>query len=148
MGGLPGAVLFACNANKVRSPMAEALMKLRFGRELYVDSCGARPDPERDPFVTEVMDELGADLSHHHAKSFSDVDPDSFDLIITLTPEAHHRALDAARGQAVSVEYWPTSDPTLTSGSREVILDAYRRTRDELEARIIRRFSRPATAGG
>ena len=39
---LPGAVLFACNFNRVRSPMAEALLKRALGDRVYVDSCGLK----------------------------------------------------------------------------------------------------------
>jgi protein-tyrosine-phosphatase len=146
--GLPGAVLFACNANRVRSPMAEALMKLFYGQQIYVDSCGLKPEPQLDPFVTVVMDEIGADLAGHQPKSFDDLEDDSFDVVISLTPEAHHRAVELARGRAVEIEYWPTYDPALTEGSREAILDAHRRTRDQLSAKIVERFGKPMTAGG
>ena len=146
--GLPGAVLFACNANRVRSPMAEGLMKLFYGQEVYVDSCGLKPERELDPFVTVVMDEIGADLSHHRPKSFDDLEDDSFDVVISLTPEAQHRAVELSRGRAVEIEYWPTFDPALTEGSREAILEAHRRTRDQLAARIVERFGKPQTAGG
>lgn len=148
MAELPGAVLFACNFNQVRSSMAEGLMKLHFGSRVYVDSCGVRPQPDPDPFVTIVMDEVGADLSHHHPKSFDDLNDGSFDLVVSLTPQAQHRAVEMSRGRSVEIEYWPVSDPTLTEGSREDVLDAYRRTRDELRAKILERFGRAATSGG
>jgi protein-tyrosine-phosphatase len=149
-GSLPGAVLFACNHNRVRSPMAEGLMKLMFGDRVYVDSCGLRPDEddETDPFAVAVMDELGADMSRHRAKSFEALEDDSFDLVISLTPEAQHRAVELTRHRAVELEYWPTLDPTLTMGSREAVLEAYRQTRDGLAARIRQRFGKPATFGG
>lgn len=146
--GLPGAVLFACNANQVRSVMAEGLMKLLYGVEVYVDSCGARPEAERDPFVELVMDELGADTSRHVSKGFDDLDEGAFDVVVSLTPEAQHHAVEMGRGAAVEVEYWPVSDPSLESGSREAVIDAYRRTRDELAAKIVQRFGQPTTAGG
>jgi protein-tyrosine-phosphatase len=151
---LPGAVLFACNFNRVRSPMAAGLMKLIFGDKVFVDSCGLKPvDPaaageEIDPFVVAVMDEVGADVSHHHGKRFEDLDDGSFDVVISLTPEAQHRAVEMSRGRAVEVEYWPIIDPTLTTGSRETVLEAYRRTRDQLKSRILGRFGRPSTFGG
>jgi protein-tyrosine-phosphatase len=146
---LPGAVLFACNFNRVRSPMAEGLMKLMFGGRVYVDSCGLRMDDDHspDPFAVAVMDELGVDLTHHRSKRFDDVE-DSFDLVISLTPEAQHRAVELARHNAVELEYWPTHDPTLIMGSRDAVLAAYRETRDALAARIRERFGRPATFGG
>jgi protein-tyrosine-phosphatase len=147
---LPGAVLFACNLNTVRSPMAEALMKLIFGFEVYVDSCGVYPHPDLDPFVVAVIDELGGDLSHHHPKSFEDMAArdGSFDVVISLTPEAHHRALEFARGRAVDVHYWPTADPTLVTGSREQRVEAYRNVRNDLHDRILARFGEPMSIGG
>ena len=150
----PHAVLFACNFNQVRSPMAEALLKRLVGDRVFVDSCGlkapARPrdddgdeedGPARaDPFVEAVMAELGCDLSRHQAKTFGELEDSSFDLVVSLTPEAQHRAVELARGRAAEIEYWPTLDPTLTEGSREVRLAAYRQVRDALARRIAERF--------
>ncbi len=150
MDRLPGAVLFACNLNRVRSPMAEGLMKRLFGNRVFVDSCGLRPDEEglADPFVAAVMDELGVDLSKHRPKSFDDLEDQSFDLVISLTPEAQHRAVELSRGRSVDIEYWPTHDPTLVVGSRDQMLDAYREVRDGLEARLLERFGQVRTFGG
>ena len=145
---LPGAVLFACNFNRVRSPMAAALMRLIYGDRVFVDSCGLKSVEEIDPFVVAVMDEVGADLSDHHGKRFEDLDDGSFDVVISLTPEAQHRAVEMARGRAVDVEYWPTMDPTLATGRREAVMDAYRKVRDDLRARILDRFGKPSTFGG
>jgi protein-tyrosine-phosphatase len=145
---LPSAVLFACNLNRVRSPMAEGLMKLIYGRQVYIDSCGLRPTGELDPFAVAVMEEIGADLSRHHAKSFDDLAASAFDLVVSLTPEAQHRAVEMTRGAAVEIDYWPTFDPTLATGPREMVLDSYRGVRDDLRARIIERFGKPSTFGG
>jgi protein-tyrosine-phosphatase len=152
---MPGAVLFACNLNRVRSPMAEGLMRLRFGDAVYVDSCGlhtgARRDtllPGADPFAVAVMDELGVDLSPHKPKNFDDLEDSSFDVVISLTPEAHHRAGELARRRAVDIEYWPTLDPTLVTGQRDQMLDAYRAVRDALERRLRARFGEVRTFGG
>ena len=147
---LPGAVLFACNQNRVRSPMAEGLMKLMFGTSVYVDSCGMELDEEEgpDPFAVAVMDELGFDLSNHRPKTFDLLEDDSFDVVISLTPEAQHRAVELARGRSVDLDYWPTPDPTLTLGPRETVLEAYRATRDGLAARIRERFGKTASFGG
>ena len=153
----PGAVLFACNLNRVRSPMAEALLKRLVGDRIFVDSCGTRtarleadaPEGEAiDPFAAAVMAELGCDLSGHAAKTFDDLQDSSFDLIVSLTPEAQHRAVELARDRSVDIEYWPTFDPTLAEGSREQRLEAYRQVRDELAWRIEDRFGRPSTFGG
>jgi protein-tyrosine-phosphatase len=148
VGDLPGAVLFACNFNRVRSPMAAGLMRRLYGMRVYVDSCGLRPEDEIDPFVLQVMDEAGADLSGHQAKSFEDLADGSFDVVVTLTPEAHERAADYSRGRSVEVEYWQTGDPTTAEGSREARLQAYRDVRDQLKAYIVGRFGEPSTVGG
>jgi protein-tyrosine-phosphatase len=151
---LPGAVLFACNFNQVRSPMAEALLKRLVGTSIFVDSCGlkrARPTddededgegPRADPFVEAVMAELDCDLSLHRPKTFDELEDNSFDLVISLTPEAQHRSVELARGRAADIEYWPTQDPTLAEGSREARLAAYREVRDALAQRIAERFER------
>ena len=144
----PGAVLFACNLNCVRSPMAAALLRSMHGGRIFVDCCGLRPGEEIDPFVVSLMDEIGLDVSSHRPKSFAELEDASFDLVVSLTPEAHHRALEFARGLAMDVEYWPTFDPTLAEGSREARLGQYRQVRDGLSRRIEQRFGRPSTFGG
>ncbi len=136
----PDAVLFACNLNQVRSPMAAALLQRRLGSRVYVDSCGIQNGDDIDPFVVAVMAEKGVDLSEQTSKTFSDLTPDSFDLIVTLTPEAHQRALAVSRTHAVEVEFWPTDDPTSEGGSRDQRLSAYRRVRDEISRKIKARF--------
>lgn len=137
---LPGAVLFACTLNSVRSPIAAALMRHLYGRFVYIDSVGARPG-ELDPFAVEAMEEIGIELGRHKPKSFEDLEDSSFDLIVTLSPEAHHKAMELTRTMAVEVEYWPTLDATAVEGSRAQRLDAYRGVRDELLRHIERRFA-------
>ncbi|HEX9158592.1 MAG TPA: arsenate reductase ArsC [Rhizomicrobium sp.] len=137
---LPGAVLFACTLNSVRSPMAAALMRHLYGRFVYIDSVGARPG-DLDPFAVEAMEEVGIEIGRHKPKSFEDLEDSSFDLIVTLSPEAHHKAMEMTRTMAVEVEYWPTLDATAVEGSRAQRLDAYRSVRDELMRHIERRFA-------
>jgi protein-tyrosine-phosphatase len=144
MIGLPSSLLFACSENSVRSPMAEALAKRLYGQAVYVDSVGVRAS-EVDGFAVTALDELDIDVHRHHAKTFGDVDPASFELIVTLSPEAHHRALEFTRGTATEVEYWPMPDPSAVEGSREMRLDAYRHTRDQVLARLKARFGIPIT---
>jgi protein-tyrosine-phosphatase len=140
---LPQAILFACNMNAIRSPMAAGLMQRRFGRRVWIESCGVRSARELDPFASAVMDEVGIDLNRHRPKRFADLDDASFDLIVTLAPEAHHRALEFTRTMAVDVEYWPTMDPSLAQGSREQRMQEYRSVRDALDRRIAARFEPP-----
>ena len=140
----PQAVLFACAQNAVRSPMAESLLKQMFPQGLYVKSAGARKG-ELDPFAVAVMAELGQDISEHKPQTFEELDDWeglNFDLIISLSPEAHHKALELTRTLAADVEYWPTHDPTGTEGNREQKLQAYREVCDGLSLRIRRRFSK------
>jgi protein-tyrosine-phosphatase len=142
----PQSVLFACTLNTVRSPMAEALARHYFGREIYFASAGLkRGDP--DGFAITAMEEIGIDISRHKPRTFEDLEDSSFDVIVTLSPEAHHRALEFTRAMAVEVIYWPTPDPTATQGSRETMLDAYRDVRDRLAARIKAFLSRATGSG-
>ena len=139
----PQAVLFACGLNSVRSPMAAGLFKQLFGRMAYVGSAGVRKG-ELDPFAVTVMDEVGLDITRHRPMTFEELEDWeglNFDLIVTLSPEAHHKALELTRTLAVDVEYWPTADPTAIEGSREQRLEAYREVRDQLLRRIQERFS-------
>ncbi len=139
---LPGAVLFACTLNAVRSPMAAALMRHLYGRFVFIDSVGVRVG-ERDPFAMEVMDEIGIAIAAHKPKRFEDLEDASFDLIVTLSAEAHHKAMELTRTMAVDVEYWPTIDATAVEGSRAQRFDAYRSVRDGLLRRIEQRFAAP-----
>ncbi len=119
--------------------MAEAILKQLQRRRIFADSAGLRPDPV-DPFAVAAMAEIGIDLSRHRSKSFDDLEDTSFDLIVTLSPEAHHRALEFTRAMSVEVEYWPTFDPTIIEGSRSIRMEAYRAVRDGLWDRIAARF--------
>ena len=143
MNGLPASLLFACSENSVRSPIAAALAKRLYGQSSYIDSAGVRASAV-DGFAVQALDEIGIDVHHHHAKTFDDVDPSSFDLIITLSPEAHHRALDFTRNIATGVEYWPVPDATAVEGSRETRLQAFRQVRDLILQRLKVRFGVPS----
>jgi protein-tyrosine-phosphatase len=138
---LPGAVLFACSMNSVRSPMAAAILRHLAGRRVYVESAGVRAGGT-DAFAAAVMNEIGIDITQHKPHTLRDLNDTSFDLIVTLSPEAHHQALELTRTMAVDVEYWPTFDATMMvgQGSREQVLQAYRTVRDQLFERIKRRF--------
>lgn len=137
---LPGAILFACTQNAVRSPMAAAIMRHLYGRFVYIDSVGVHAG-ELDPFAVEVMEEIGIEIGRHKPKRFGDLEDTSFDLVVTLSPEAHHQAMELTRTSAVDVEYWPTMDVTAIEGSRAQRLDAYRGMRDQLMDRIEQRFA-------
>lgn len=145
MPDLPGSVLFCCSENALRSPMAEALLKMIHGTRMFVDSVGVRGG-EVDPFVVAVLDELGIDASRHRPKTFGDLET-SFDLVISLSPEAQHWAVELTRDDACEVEYWAVPDPSLVSGNREARLAAYRALRDELLARLRERFPPRPTPG-
>ena len=123
-------------------------MKLVYGDRVYVDSCGVKAGEGVDPFAAAVLDEVGGNVEGHRPKAFADLIDDNFDLVISLTPEAHHNAVELARGRATEILYWPTPDPTLASGSREAMLEAYRAVRDQLQARIEQCFGKPSTFGG
>jgi protein-tyrosine-phosphatase len=142
MADLPGSVLFCCTQNALRSPMAEAMLKHLHGRQIYVDSAGVRAGP-LDEFAVAVMDELGIDITKHKAKTFDDLEDGSFDVVISLSPEAQHRAVEMTRTMATDLEFWNTFDPSVVEGSRQTRLDAYRQVRDQLMKRILQRFPLP-----
>lgn len=146
----PQAVLFACGQNSIRSVMAASLLQQMFPQALYVRSAGVKKG-EVDPFAVAVMAELGQDISKHKPTTFEELDDWeglNFDLIITLSPEAHHKALELTRTNAVDVEYWPTQDPTGVEGNREQRLEAYREVCDNLLLRIRKRFAKGGAASG
>lgn len=137
---LPSAVLFACTQNSIRSPMAEGILKYLHGHRIYVDSAGVR-EGQIDGFAIAVMDEIGIDLTRHNSKTFDDLEDSSFDLIISLSPEAQHKAVDMTQWMACEVEFWNTYDPSIVqSEDRETVLEAYRQVRDQLMERIKIRF--------
>ena len=132
------SVLFVCAMNSVRSPMAEAIARHYFGKSLYVQSAGVRKG-EPSGFAASSLAEIGIDGSKHKPRTLEELEEWeglNFDLIVSLSPEAHHAALELTRTLAADVEYWPTPDPAITQGSREQVLDAYRNVRDGLMYRI------------
>jgi protein-tyrosine-phosphatase len=133
----PRAVLFACQMNAVRSPMAAALLQQMFPA-IRVASVGVAPG-DLDPFAVAAMEEVGIDISKHRPidfEEYEDLEGLDFDLIVTLSPGAHHKAMTLSHRIPAKIEYWPTSDPTGTEGNREQRLDAYRAVRDDLTERI------------
>lgn len=144
MARLPGSVLFACTLNAIRSPMAAALMRRLHGRRVFVDSVGVRAEPI-DPFAVAVMAEIGIDLSAHQPKTFDELEDTSFDLVVSLSPDAQHMAVELTRSAACEVEFWPILDPTGMEGNREETLATYRMVREQLQKRILERF--PPAAG-
>ena len=138
-------MLIACTMNAVRSPMAAAMLRHLAGQRLYVESAGVRAG-ELDPLAVEAMEEIGLEIGKHKPRCFEDLEDGSFDLVITLSPEAQHKAMELTRTAATRVEYWPTMDPTAVEGSREQRLLAYRGVRDQLMDRLKQRFLARAAA--
>ena len=144
---LPQSVLFCCDYNAVRSPMAEGIMKKLYGTGTYVQSVGVMNDLEIDGFAIAVCEELGIELSRHRSRSFDEMqewgdDLSSFDLIIALSPASQRRALDLTRLFHLTVEYWPIMDPTGLGETREAKLASYRQTRDQIVDQLLRRWGK------
>jgi protein-tyrosine-phosphatase len=142
---LPPAVLFCCDHNAVRSPMAEAILKKLHGDRIFVQSAGLKHDLEIDGFAIAVCREIGVELANHKSRSFEQLQAwgdqiDSYDLIVALSPAAQRAALELTRWYAIELEYWPTLDPTGIGETREAKLDAYSQTRDQIMANMRRRF--------
>lgn len=134
------AVLFACNWNTVRSPMAAALLQRLAGDAMRIESCGLEAGESLDPFAWAVMKEIGIDLTGHRPQRFEALDGVDFDLVVTLSPQVEARAAAAARDLGAGAESWACADPTIEEGSREHRLEAYRRVRDDLDKRVLERF--------
>ena len=143
MINFPSAILFACTMNSVRSPIAEGLLKHLLGNAIYVDSAGVRFGAI-DGFAIEVMDEMGIDISNHKAKTLDHLEDRSFDIVISLSLEAQHNAVEMTRGMACDAVFWDTFDPTVIEGNRETRLDAYRQVRDQLLVKIKKNLPRGA----
>lgn len=137
---LPDAVMFCCTMNSIRSPMAEGIMKSLFGTKIFVDSVGAR-EGQLDGLMVEAMGEIGIDMTKHRAKTFDELEDTYFDLIVALSPEAQHHAVELTRTMACDVVFWNTFDPSIIEGSRDQRLDAYRQVRDQIRQRIQKTFS-------
>ncbi|MGR3290091.1 MAG: arsenate-mycothiol transferase ArsC [Paracoccaceae bacterium] len=142
---LPSSVLFCCDYNAVRSPMAEGLMKKFYGQKTYIQSAGVHNDLEIDGFAIAVCDELGIELSRHRSRSFDEMqqwgdDLSGFELIVALSPASQRQALEFTRYFHLDVEYWPTLDPTGIGEGREAKLSAYRQARDQISAKMLARF--------
>ncbi|MFV0408498.1 MAG: low molecular weight phosphatase family protein [Paracoccus sp. (in: a-proteobacteria)] len=150
MGGqIPHAVLFCCDHNAIRSPMAEGMMKKFYGRSAYVQSAGVKNDMEIDGFAVAVCQEFGVELSRHRARSFEEMqswgdDLGSFDLIVALSPASQRQAMELTRHAHLDIEYWAIMDPTGLAEGREAVLQKYRETRDQIQKRLIERFGPPA----
>ena len=145
--GQLSSVLFVCNHNVIRSPMAEAITRSLFPRTIFTASAGVRTG-DIDPFVAAVMAEWELDLSDHEPQTLEELDEGYFDLIVTLSPTAHHVALERAHIDAADIVYWPSADPTVVQGSRETVLAAYRDVRDRLKADILQALSPDAKKSG
>jgi len=140
MGGAKiSSVLFVCGMNAIRSPMAECLLKSLRGDRVYCDSAGVNAG-ELDSFMVSVMQEKSLSIENHVPKRLEDLEDLYFDLIITLSPEAHHHVMSMNSAEHLVVEYWPTLDPSTIAGSRESVMDGYRQIRDTLEQRIRKKF--------
>jgi arsenate reductase len=145
MADTPTAVLFCCDHNSIRSPMAEALMKQLVGTKIFVQSAGVKSDSDIDGFAVAVCKELDAELSKHKVRSFEELEDwgeqlDSFDLVISLSPTSHRHITELTKGHAVDVEYWETADPTKVGESRDEKLAEYRAVRDDIIGNIKQRF--------
>ena len=147
-GRLPQSVLFCCDHNAVRSPMAEGIMKKFYGTGTYVQSAGVKSDLEIDGFAIAVCAEIGVELARHRVRSFDQMeqwgdDLSSFDLVVALSPASQRRALDLTRLFHLDVEYWPILDPTGLGEGREDRLASYRQARDQIVERLVDRFGPP-----
>ncbi len=148
MADLPQSVLFCCDHNAIRSPMAEGMMKKFYGHETYVQSAGVYNDMEIDGFSVAVCHEIGVELARHRSRSFDEMqewgdDLAAFDLVVALSPGAQRKALELTRFFHLEVEYWPIMDPSGIGETRDAKLEQYRKARDQIRERMLMRFGEP-----
>ena len=145
---MPGSVLFCCDHNAIRSPIAEGLAKLYYGKKIFIQSAGILNDFEIDGFAISVCEEIGIKLAKHQPRSFLDMDEwgdriDSFDLVVALSETSKRKVIEATKSYAVRVIYWPIFDPTVTVNRWEEKIANYRKTRDQISAKLIDFFGTP-----
>jgi protein-tyrosine-phosphatase len=141
------SVLFACNLNTIRSPMAAGLLTRRGGGRIHAESCGVWPGGQVDAFMIEVMREKGLDLAPHEPRTFEGLGATNFDLIVAFTEESYAAASAFARTLAAEVEHWPVGDPSGGGDARAVRMQAYREVRDAIDALIKARIEQRSTPG-
>ena len=137
------SLLFVCSLNMVRSPLAATIARGLYGDQLFVRSAGVEKGQE-DPFVRRVLEDMQFDTPFSEPKALDALGDSFFDMAIVLSPQAEPYLRDWSRDKSMTVEVWPTEDPTKTEGNMAQRLDAYRATRDALMHRIVQRFG-PAT---
>ncbi len=145
---IPQSVLFCCDHNAVRSPMAEGMMKKFYGTSIYVQSAGVKNDLDIDGFSIAVCGEIDVELTRHRTRSFEEMqewgdDLSGFDLIVALSPASQRQALELTRYYHLDVEYWPILDPTGLGEGREEKMNSYRQAREQIKSRILQRFGPP-----
>ncbi len=148
MTPLPQSILFCCDHNAVRSPMAEGIMKKFYGTGTYVQSAGVHNDLEIDGFCIAACQEIDVELSRHRSRSFDEMeewgdDLSSFDLVVALSPASQRKALELTRVFHLDVDYWPIMDPTGLGETREDKLTHYRQTRDQIIRHLKDRWGEP-----
>ena len=126
-------VLILCTGNSARSQMAEGLLREMGGAQFAVASGGVAPTHVR-PEASEVMREIGIDISGHHSKSVVEFTGQEFDYVITVCDNANQECpIFPGRTERI---HWSIEDPAAVEGNEQVRLDAFRRGRDDLRERL------------
>ena len=145
---MPGSVLFCCDHNAIRSPIAEGLAKLYYGKKIFIQSAGILNELEIDGFAISVCEEIGIKLAKHQPRSFLDMDQwgdriDSFELVVALSETSKRQVIEATKSYAVKVIYWPIFDPTVAVNRWEEKMENYRKTREQISSKLIDFFGTP-----
>ncbi len=131
----PQSVLFCCNYNSVRSPMAEGILKKMIGKKIFVQSAGVFDSLEIDGFTVKVCDEIDIKLRKHRVRSLSEMEKQggfigSFDLVIAFTKESMKEVQKYATFSSVNIEKWVVKEPLKDENNFNQTLDSYRKARD------------------
>ncbi len=126
-------ILVVCTGNSARSQMAEGLFRHYLGDRYEVQSAGTKPTHVR-PEAIAVMGEVGIDISGHRSKSISEFMGQEFRYVITVCDNANE-SCPVFPGKTERI-HWSFEDPAAAKGTEEERKAAFRRIRDEIEARI------------
>jgi len=126
-------VLFLCTGNSCRSQIAEGWARHLKGDIIDAYSAGVWPI-RINPKTIKVMAEVGADISGQTSKHVEELLGIDFDFVVTLCDNAREQC-PVFPGKAKLV-HKGFEDPIAVIGSEEKILQAYRKTRDDIKAFI------------
>ena len=137
-------VLFICTHNSARSQMAEGLLNTLYPDRYIALSAGTSPGVV-NPYSIEALKEIGIDISGSRSKDLKEFLDQEIDYIVTVCDSAKDSCPSFSGGKQVIHKSF--TDPSATQGPREIMIEAFRKSRDEIKHWITGYFgSSPSTS--